>query len=307
MKKLMLLLTIFSNLLMANEPIKTYVETSIYFIPNHGEREIQDVVHMKKYYGGYNEMHSSEEDPGGEWNIETRLNEENIFEVLFWIKDKTNPEINKSFNVSKLDMTTESLFKNNKGELKININPKIIEEELKSIKLGIDNFGLNSFCFKNSPMIMDDNFYIGKLKGFAERIEIRIPSFYDIDIALKPLRDWKKIGVYEDGVINIDVDENHILTLLNVGIGPSGYKKGGPFIVYGKMKQPTHDRDEMLANEENYLQKNVSKRIRRIITKANKENLYSVAGITTASEGNTSKHLSRTIGGMFMFSDKGCG
>ncbi len=305
MKKVLLLIILLSNNLFASESLKLYVETSIYFVLNGDEKKIQDVAHMKKYYGGFNENHSSADEPGGEWNIETRLSESNVFKIKFWINDKENPEINKDFDLSGLDMTTVSLFNNKQGELKINIVPKKILDKLDPIQLGIDNFGLNHFCFKNSAMIIDDNYYIGKLQGFAERIEIRLPNFYDIDIALKPLNDWQQIGVYQDGVINIDVDENHILTLLNVGIGPSGYKKGGPFVVYGKMKKPTHDRNELLESAGTYELKNVSERIRKIITKANKENQYSVAGISTYA--NNSKHLSRTIGGMFMFSDIDCG
>ena len=305
MKKAILFLLFFSNHLFAEEILKLYVETSIYFVTNGNEKKIQDVAHMKKYYGGYNENHSSKDEPGGEWNIETRLSESNVFNIKFWISDKNNPEINKDFDLSSLDMTTISLLNSQRGELKINIVPKKILDQLDPIKLGMNNFGLNHFCFKNSAMIIDDNFYIGKLQGFAERIEIRLPNFYDIDVALKPLNDWQKIGVYQDGVINIDVDENHILTLLNVGIGPSGYKKGGPFVVYGKVKEPTHDRNDLLEGAGNYELKNVSERIKKIITKANKENQYSVAGITTAA--NSSKHLSRAIGGMFMFSDIDCG
>lgn len=38
-----------SNNLFASESIKLYVETSIYFVSNEGEKKIQDVAHMKKY------------------------------------------------------------------------------------------------------------------------------------------------------------------------------------------------------------------------------------------------------------------
>lgn len=305
MKKLLLLLIFINTGLLAKEPLKLYVESYVYYVPNDETQNIQDITHMKKNYGGYNENHSYKDEPGGEWNLETRLSEANIFNIKFWIKDKNNPEINQNIDVSEMELSTISLLKNQQGELKINITPKKIPKPLSPIKLSIDNFGLNHFCFKNSAMIIDDNFYIGKLQGFAERVEIRLPDFYDIDVALKPMRDWQPIGVYQDGVINIDVGENHILTLLNVGIGPSGYQKGGPFKVYGKLKAPTHDRQDLLDSAAKYDFENVSERIKSIIVKANNENKYSVAGISTAA--NNTEHLSRVIGEMFMFDDDGCG
>ncbi len=308
MNKLILLLLLTTNSLLAKESLKLYVDTTMYFVSNEASVKIKKISQMKKYYGGFNEIHSSHEwrlYPGGVWNIETRLNEQNIFSIVFWIKDKNKPEINKDFNVSTLEMTTFTLLKTNKGELKINIVPKMIEEELQPIKLGADNFGLNHFCLRNSAIIVDDNFYVGKLTGFAERIELRFPNFYDIDISLIPLRDWKQIGTYNNGEISIDMDENHILTLLNVGVGPSGYQKGGPFKVYGAMKPPTHDRNDLLEGKEKYGFKGVSARIKKIISKANRENKFSIIGITTGNDNNTSKHLKRTIGDIF--SDEDCG
>ena len=151
----------------------------------------------------------------------------------------------------------------------------------------------------------DDNFYIGKLTDFAERFEVRIADFYDIDVSLKPLRDWQQIGTYKDGIIKIDVDNNHVLTVLNVGVGPSGYKKGGPFKIYGAIKPPTHNRKDLLEIAANYDFRESTDRIKRIITKANEENPYSVAAITTGNDSSPSKYVQRAIGEPF--SDENCG
>lgn len=307
MNKLLLLIILVSNYALC-EKQKMYVESTVFFIPKNNPHQIKHINQIQKRYGGYIEIHSSKEYrllPGGEWNLEIRLTEQNIYNVFFWVKDKNNPEINQNFDVSTLELSTFSLLKSDLGELKINITPKVIEDQLEPILLSEDNFGLNHFCLRNSAIIIDDNFYVGKLTGFAERVEIRLPDFYDIDISLKPLRDWQQIGIYQDGVINIDVKEDHLLTLLNVGIGPSGYQKGGPFKIYGAFKTSTHNRQKLLSIVEKYDFKGTSKRVKSIIMKAKKENKYSVAGITTGNDNSTSKHLTKTVGNVF--SDENCG
>lgn len=308
MKTFMTLLILITQGLYAQEKLKLYVETTLYFIPKEKAHDIKVVSHMKKYYGGYNEIHSTHQWgllSGGEWNIETRLNEQNTFNIVFWINDKNHPDINQNFDVSKLEMTTFTLLNNNSGELKINIVPKVIEKKLETVKLSEEIFGLNNLCLKNSAMIIDDNFYIGKLSDFAERFEVRIADFYDIDVSMKPLRDWQQIGTYNDGIIKIDVDDDHVLTVLNVGIGPSGFKKGGPFKVYGAIKPPTHNRKELLKSAAQYDFRTSTERIKRIITKANEENLYSVAGFTTGNDTSASKYVQKAIGSDFI--DESCG
>ena len=44
---------------------------------------------------------------------------------------------------------------------------------------------------------------------------------------------------------------------------------------------------------------------KRIITKANEENLYSVAGITTGNDSSASEYVQRAIG--MDFADENCG
>jgi len=305
MYKLLLILLFTTQGLQAKEALKLYVDTTMYFVSNDKPVEVKQISQMKKHYGGFNEIHSSHEwtlHPGGIWNIETRLNEENLFNIVFWIKDKNQPEINKNFDVSTLEMTTFTLLKTNKGKLKINIVPKIIKPELKPVKLGLSNFGLNHLCLKNSAVIIDDNYYMGKLSGFGERVEIRFPEFYSIDLSLKPLRDWTQIGTYLDGVIKIDVDKDHIFEMLNVGIGPSGMTKGGPFKVYGEIKPPIKTtREEFLAIEKEYVLNKLSLRLQNIIMKANKLNPYFSAGTTIGNDVDdvNKEHLYRTIGDFF--------
>ena len=197
------------------------------------------------------------------------------------------------------------MLKNEKGELKINILPQRIKQKLVAIKLNQDSFGLNHFCFKNSAMIIDNNFYIGKLSGFSERVQIRISEFYTIDLALKPLNDWKSIGKLNDGVIEIDIDEDHILTLLNVGMGPSGFQKGGPFNVYGAIYENSYRREEALKIAEKYDFIDSNTRIKSIIMKANHENEYILSGVTRAFNSEPTEHLLRTVGDFF--TEERCG
>ncbi len=308
MKYLLLLVTLLSTVSHA-EQLKLSIEGSLYYIDKNNEGKIEELYTYSKGYGGFNELHSSKTGrlmPGGEWNLEIRLNETNTANIKFWIKDKQNPEINKNIDVSELNAGVETLINDKKGELRLTLIPKLVnDDKLQPIQISQDNFGLNHFCLKNSALIINDNFYIGKLTGFGERVQLRMTEFYDIDFSLKPLRDWQQIGVYQDGIIKIDVDDKNILEMLSIGIGPSGYQKGGPFKVYGKIVKNNRSIQEHMQHAEKYKFKDVTPRIKNIIMNAKSINPYHIEGVTIGNDYNVGEYLHKAIGTVFTGFDCG--
>ena len=301
MKKILLMLMTLLSVAHA-EQLKLTIEGSLYYIDKKHDKEVKEIYSYTKNYGGFNEYHSTKErlKPGGLWNLEIKLKKENVANVRFWFKDKKNPELLQDFDVSTLANHTVSLLNNEEGELQLTIIPRIVKEDkLKPIQVSKDSFGLNHMCFKNSAMIINDNFYIGKLTGFGEWTQLRMTNFYDIDVSLMPLKDWKPIGIYRDGIIKIDVDDDNILELLSIGIGPSGYQKGGPFIVYGKIVKNSRSKEEHLKQVEKHELKNLDIRAKTIILKGKQENPFQIEGLSIGSFHSLNEYLKQAIGDIF--------
>lgn len=92
-------------------------------------------------------------------------------------------------------------------------------------------------CFTRTTVAIDNPLNLHELKGFGEWISFQTPDNYAVIVSLLPLREWRAIGQFEDGIISLQLDDDEVMELNDVGIGPSSLKRGGPFPVYGNIRK----------------------------------------------------------------------
>ncbi|WP_395372875.1 hypothetical protein [Marinicella sp. W31] len=261
MKKIAVILFLMVLLegLHAEEKTEVMVESHLLYLPKSENEALKKIANFKVWADSMSEFHSGKfgkfdnTQPGGIWDLEVSMNDAQQFNILFYKGDKSKPIINENIDVSSLQASSRVLYEFEEGRLSLNIVPKIQQGIPDEIPLTVDNFGLDHMCFNNSAVILDDSFYMGKFSGFGERLKVGFPELNNIDLSMKPLNDWKPIGTYHKGTIRIGLDDNHLLTLLRVGLGPSGYENGGPFTVYGKITPSTASKEDILESSISYL------------------------------------------------------
>ena len=91
-------------------------------------------------------------------------------------------------------------------------------------------------CLIRTPVIVDDNFQLGELNGFGEWLVLEISSLADISLSLNSLRDWQEIGSWDNGTIELNLPDNHLLKIAGVGLGPNDIRSGNSLPVYGEVR-----------------------------------------------------------------------
>jgi len=292
------------------------VQAKLYHIYDNGEVLPEKIANFKLYQGHMSELHSTKKNklPGGYWNLELRLLENNKFKYTFWqSKGVEGGEFwketgRKNIHEKTVDISIPRSFSINfpsddkGGLIVLDVIPEIQSKQALKAAITPDNFGLIDFCFNQSAVIMDDSFYLGVFNGFGERLTIGIPGKSIVNLSLKPLRNWSPIGTFEDGKITIDFDDGHNLKLFNVGIGPSGFKKGGPFTIFGEFLPPNMSRSEAIKYTLKNQDKNLSETKRKIAESAVRTNPF--VGMSRGTIGNDRsssgrEHIEKVIGSFF--------
>jgi len=101
---------------------------------------------------------------------------------------------------------------------------------------GVDSI-FRFLCFTKTRITGKDSPFGTELKGFGEWILFETPDNYEVTLSLLPLREWKPVGEFKDGIIELQLDEDNTSTLHGAGMGPSSIKQGGPFPVYGNIRK----------------------------------------------------------------------
>ncbi|GJM12151.1 MAG: hypothetical protein DHS20C12_05540 [Pseudohongiella sp.] len=136
---------------------------------------------------------------------------------------------------SNLRGMTDPAFAANEAELSVS--------ELQLVDVNDSSSIFRFLCLTKATVAINGSAKLGELKGFGEWAFFEIPANYEVTVSLLPLRDWNAIGQFEDGVISLELEAEQQIKLLDVGIGPSNIKRGGPFPVYGNIRQLSADAD----------------------------------------------------------------
>lgn len=290
------------------------IEAKLVYIFKDKSKTAVKVASFKLYPGTMSEVHSTKDHslPGGFWNLELRMLDEDKFQYTywrsegvsggeFWLEKGRKHEREVIIDIS-APRSFSTSFSDKEGTLILDILPNIATKNLASIELSDDSFSLRSLCFNQSAVVIDESFYLGMFNGFGERLTLGIPSLSVVSLSLKPMRDWKPIGEFKNGTITIDLKNGHLLNIFNVGIGASGFKKGGPFIIYGEKLNPVKTRQEAIEFSLKHQQRHLSQERKIAFEQAIKTNPF--VGLSTGTIGNDEgdkiySYIENAIGGFF--------
>jgi|GEM_PF-2925128 len=263
-----------------------------------------------KQKGGSTESHAREGRPeyrGVPWNWNLRLSDDGVARLVFWIDDKDTwfkaddtAIIDKTFDMTLMETHSINLFTfDDSTQLRLLLTPIPVEPELEEAPLTALAYGLNFMCMKNSAVVVDENFYLGSATGFGEKLVVGIPGLALVNMSFTPIHNWTPIGTYYAGVIEVPLEGGHLLSVLNVGIGPKGFSSGGPFTIYGAIGEPENTVEEARELLDFIMERDgkFSGERLEIIKQATRNNPYGHMGrLTIGTDSDYSEHLKRGVG-----------
>ena len=120
---------------------------------------------------------------------------------------------------------------------RLKIRPEIVEVK-QARKFDVDSLQLETFDFTQSPVILNDEHYVGQIGMSGGTLSgIEIAGVANIEFSLFPLKDAKPLGTLRDGSLFIKNGEQ---TVLIAGVRNGTQPKtltGGPFKVWVRWKE----------------------------------------------------------------------
>ena len=159
--------------------------------------------------------------------------------------DSKTTAIEKTVDLSDLQPRTILIAKNENGRIyELLLQPRIIETSLPSafdpIALRLDYWN-----FENSPVIIDDQTYAGRVgMSGGEVIGLNISGIADVEFSMFPMTDAEPIGIVQDGTLTIDKEGEHTLSIVGVRHGTTPVLLPGPYLVWVRWKEPSMSTEE---------------------------------------------------------------
>lgn len=149
-------------------------------------------------------------------------------------------------DLSNLEPKSLDLVRNDDGRIfRLNLMPRI-DEALMPQQFNAKDLNLEHWAFPGSPVIVNDQNYIGELNMSGSPIAfIKQPGFADIEFSLLHLKGAKPIGVLQSGTLNITRPDGTTVRISNVTNGSSMTLPGGPYVVWVKWMPPSKSLDEV--------------------------------------------------------------
>jgi hypothetical protein len=128
---------------------------------------------------------------------------------------------------------------------RLSLMPTIVEVN-KPRQFKVSNLSLDFFSFSNSPIILNDQDYLGSLSMSSGPLAwCDIPGLARIEFSLLPLKDARPIGTLREGVIKIEHEDGQSLEIAAVKNGANHETlAGGPYKVWVRWQPPTQTIEE---------------------------------------------------------------
>ncbi len=155
------------------------------------------------------------------------------------------PQLAKQIDLTDLDASTIEIAKDADGRrYVVRIVPKVVEPPT-AIKFDPTTLRLTYFSFDASPVILDDQEYLGTIQmASGEFVTFDITSIAKIEFSLVPFKGASERGFLKDGQIKIQ-HEGHSLMIQRVLNGSqSTVLQGGPYKLYVRWSPPTYTHEE---------------------------------------------------------------
>lgn len=141
----------------------------------------------------------------------------------------------------------------------VTFTPSVLVVETEPKSLAKEALGFSVWQFLNSPVIVNDAIYVGRLGGSGDFATFEITDIASIAIVLEETEGWMPWGTLNDGVVTIrHPEEKTTIEILNVQNGSSGDSltlPGGPYRVWVKWDEPTGTSAEVWKQAREYRQR----------------------------------------------------
>ena len=158
---------------------------------------------------------------------------------------RTRPQ-EKEYDLTDLQPKSLELARDDDGRVyRLNLLPRI-QESPQPKQFKVRDLNLEAWNFPSSPVVVNDQDYIGELAGGTNPIGLfDVPGFAKIEFSLLHLKDASPIGTLKDGVINITHPSGTTVRISNVMNGANReVLAGGPYQVWVRWDKPRQSLEE---------------------------------------------------------------
>ncbi len=149
------------------------------------------------------------------------------------------------YDVTDLGARSLDLCRDADGRVyRLSLSPTVVEAE-RPRQFKLSSLWLESFGFPNSPIILNDHDYLGRLSMSSSPLAwCDIPGLAKIEFSLLPLKDSKPLGTLKEGLLRI-VHEEDTIEISGVRNGVQReILSGGPYKVWVRWLPPTQTVEE---------------------------------------------------------------
>jgi hypothetical protein len=162
-------------------------------------------------------------------------------------KQDTHTEtLERKFDLTELSPQLVDIAHDADGRIyRLNLEPRMIQNPVMR-QFKVSDLHLESWGFPASPVIVNDQDYIGQLSVSGGPLAwCDIPGLAKIEFSLLHLKNAEPLGTLSDGVINIKHPDGTTLRIANVKNGINGDTlSGGPYQVWVRWNKPTQSMEE---------------------------------------------------------------
>ena len=155
--------------------------------------------------------------------------------------DNTTKKMSREFVLSNLQPQTIEIARNADGRIyQLHLLPRI-KEFPKPRTLDVDALRLDYWSFQDSPVILNDQDYIGRLGMSSGQLAlIDLSGAAKIEFSLVPFRNAEPLGSLKNGVVNIVHESGTSLRISDVTNGIHRKQlTGGPYQVFVRWSEPS--------------------------------------------------------------------
>ena len=162
-------------------------------------------------------------------------------------EDRLTESQEREFDLSDLRPRSLNMARDEDGRIyRLNLVPSVRIKDSTPKPFRIDNLQLKNFTFSQSPVIINDQEYVGQVRcSDGPVVWVDIPGFAKVEFSLLHLTDAEPWGVLHDG--NIDITHQDGTTLRISGVTNGVHRKtleGGPYRVWVRWNDPTQSVEE---------------------------------------------------------------
>jgi hypothetical protein len=160
--------------------------------------------------------------------------------------DSHTAEIEQEMDLSDLKPLALTVGQDDDGRVyRLSLLPRILEHPLPKTFRATD-LALENWTFRGSPVILDDQHYLGRLSMTGGPIAwVDIPGLAKIEFSLLPLKGAKPEGELMNETVNITHNNETRIRIANVRNGAdAGVLPGGPYHVWVRWMAPSQTIDE---------------------------------------------------------------